>query len=70
MMDEPSQPRLHRGWALEEIRKEDLDLHSIGELEERVRMLEAEIERARGAIRKKSEGRAAADAVFFRPGAG
>jgi uncharacterized small protein (DUF1192 family) len=46
--------------------REDLDLHGIEELNERIALLEAEIGRVRAQIDKKQAGRAAADALFGR----
>ncbi|HYE41975.1 MAG TPA: DUF1192 domain-containing protein, partial [Caulobacteraceae bacterium] len=39
-----------RGAVLAELGKEDLDLHSVEELRERIRLLEAEIDRARAKL--------------------
>ena len=46
---------------------QDLSTLSIGEIEERIRLMEEEIGRLRAAAAKKSDSRAAADA-FFRSG--
>lgn len=43
---------------------EDLSVQSIGELEERIAALQAEIERARTAISSKKAHTSAADALF------
>jgi uncharacterized small protein (DUF1192 family) len=64
MMEEPEVPRAFRGWALAEAAHEDLDLYSVGDLDERIQQLQAEIARTRAAIDKKRSGRAAADAFF------
>ena len=64
MMDEPQAPRAFRGWALKEVSHEDLDLYSVGDLNERIEQLEEEIVRTRAALDKKRSGRAAADAFF------
>ncbi len=64
MMDEPTAPRAFRGWALTEATTEDLELHSVADLRERIELLEAEIRRTRDALDKKRNGRAAADAFF------
>jgi uncharacterized small protein (DUF1192 family) len=53
-----------RGQLLNEATREDLDLYAVGELNERIAALEAEIARVRAAIVKKQTGRAAADALF------
>jgi uncharacterized small protein (DUF1192 family) len=63
-MDEAVEPRRGRGWALEELRREDLELYGRSELEERIELLEAEIARARAQIDRKRSGWAAADALF------
>jgi len=64
MMDEPQAPRAYRGWALNEASHEDLELYSVGDLEERIEQLEAEIGRTRGALDQKRNSRSAADAFF------
>jgi uncharacterized small protein (DUF1192 family) len=64
MMEEPETPRAFRGWALTEVSSEDLDLYSVGDLQERIEQLESEIVRTRAALDKKRNGRAAADAFF------
>ena len=66
MADEPAEPRRQRGQTLIEAAREDLDLFGVGELEERIAALEAEIARARAQIEKKGATRAAADALFNR----
>ncbi len=63
-MDEPVEVRRARGWAVNELRKEDLDLYGRDELEERIDMLEVEIVRVRAQIDRKRSGWAAADAMF------
>lgn len=67
-MDEPAEARIGRGQRLAEAVKEDLDLYGIEELKERIEVLEEEISRVRAHIGKKHSGRAAADALFSRPG--
>ena len=67
-MDEPSLPRPRTDEALLALQREDLELHSVEGLAERIEALQAEIERARAAMDKKRQGRAAADALFFRTG--
>ena len=68
MMEEPALPRTGRGAALLDLAREDLDLHAVEELQERIASLEAEIARARRAIDRKQAGRAAADALFSSKG--
>ncbi len=65
-MDEPAEVRVTRGQRLTEVAREDLDLYSIGELEERIAVLQAEIDRAAAQIEKKRAVLAAADALFGR----
>jgi uncharacterized small protein (DUF1192 family) len=67
-MDEPSEPRMLRGQRLAEAMREDLELYAVGELEERIAALEAEVARCRAQIERKRAGRAAADALFSKPG--
>ncbi|MFM8938990.1 MAG: DUF1192 family protein [Phenylobacterium sp.] len=43
-------------------------MFSIDDLQERIGLLEAEIERCRGQIGRKAAGRKAADALFRKPG--
>ncbi|QUD86703.1 DUF1192 domain-containing protein [Phenylobacterium montanum] len=66
MMEEAPPPRRGRGQALIDVSREDLDLYAVEELEERVGLLQAEIERTRSQIERKRSGRAAADALFKR----
>lgn len=64
MVQEPDAPRTLRGWELAQALKEDLDLYSVEDLNERVGQLEAEIARVRAILDRKRNGRAAADALF------
>lgn len=66
MSDEPSEPRSFRGKALLDASREDLELYGVGELEERIALLEGEIARCQAQIERKRAGRAAADALFGR----
>jgi len=69
MAEDDAEPvRRPRGWAVTELSREDLDLFAISDLEERIVALEAEIARARRQMEKKRAGRAAADALFGKPG--
>lgn len=63
-MDEPADVRIGRGQRLAEAVREDLELYSVGELEERIEVLRAEIARVQGQLDRKRAGRAAADALF------
>ena len=64
MMEEPQAPRAYRGWALNEVSREDLDHYSVGDLEERIEQLQSEIGRTRAAMDKKRSSRTAADSFF------
>ena len=66
MLEEPPPPRRGRGQALIEASREDLDLYSAEELNERIEQLQAEIERTRAQLVNKDAKRAAADAFFKR----
>ena len=63
-MDEPAETRVGRGQRLVEAVREDLELFGVGELEERIAVLQGEIDRVRAQIDRKRAGRAAADALF------
>lgn len=66
-MDEPADTRVTRGQRLVEAVREDLELFGVSELEERIAVLQAEIERVRMQIDRKQAGRAAAEALFGGP---
>ena len=68
MTEEAESPRRGRGAALDLALKDDLDLFSVGDLEERIALLEGEIARCRAQIARKAAGREAADALFKTPG--
>lgn len=63
-MEEPAEVRIGRGQRLVEAVREDLELFGVGELEERIEVLQAEIARVQAQIDRKRQGRAAADALF------
>ena len=65
-MEEDDRPRT-RGDAAEALSKENLDPYSVDELDARIALLEAEIERVRSHRNKSSAHRAAADALFGKP---
>ncbi len=68
MMSDDLEPRPQRGAAVSALGREDLDLYSVEELQERIDALQGEIDRARGAIDGKQAKKSAADALFnFRP---
>lgn len=66
-MDEPVNARVTRGQRLAEAVREDLDLYGVSELEERISVLQSEIDRVRAQIDRKQAGRAAAEALFGGP---
>jgi uncharacterized small protein (DUF1192 family) len=66
-MEEPAEVRIGRGQRLNEALREDLELFSVAELEERVDLLRAEMARVQAQIERKRAGRAAADALFSPP---
>lgn len=67
-MEDAEEVRKGRGAALEQGLKDDLELLSVDDLEERISLLEAEIARCRAQIYRKAAGRQAADALFRKPG--
>ena len=64
MSDEAAEPRGHRGEALSQALREDLELYSVDDLDERVGLLRAEIARTEAQIEKKRASKSAADAFF------
>ena len=64
MTFEDLEPRVGRGATLTALGREDLDLYSVQELDERIEALNTEIERARAAIAGKQAKKSAADALF------
>ncbi len=66
MSEEPAEARRARSQSLLDLSREDLDLHAVQELEERIAILEAEIARTRAQMSRKQAGRAAAEALFSR----
>jgi uncharacterized small protein (DUF1192 family) len=65
MAEEEGEPvRRGRDWALTEVVREDLELLSGSDLEERIETLQAEIVRTRAQLERKAAKRAAADAFF------
>lgn len=68
MTFEDLEPRPGRGATLTALAREDLDLYSVEELNERIEALQAEVDRAKSAIDAKHAKKNAADALFnFRP---
>ena len=68
-MDEAEEVRRGRGAALEQALKEDLELFSVDDLDERIALLAGEISRCRAQMQRKAAAREAADALFRKPGA-
>jgi uncharacterized small protein (DUF1192 family) len=64
MTFEDLEPRSGRGATLTALGREDLDLYSVQELDERIEALTGEIERVRAAIKGKQAKKNAADALF------
>lgn len=64
MTFEDPEPRIGRGATLTALGREDLDLYSVQELDERIAALDTEIARARSAIAAKQAKKSAADALF------
>ncbi|CAN5157367.1 hypothetical protein BH10PSE1_BH10PSE1_02900 [soil metagenome] len=64
MTFEDLEPRPVRGATLSALGREDLDLYSVQELEERIEALNGEIDRAKAAITAKQAKKSAADALF------
>jgi uncharacterized small protein (DUF1192 family) len=65
-MDDDDRPK-RRGDAASLLSGESLDTYSLGELDERIALLEAEIVRTRSHRDKASAHRQAADALFRSP---
>ena len=66
MLEEPAPPRPMRGQLLIDLGREDLELYSVEELQERIDRLRTEAARAEAQLERKRAGRAAADALFKR----
>ena len=64
MTFEEADPRPQRGAAVGALGREDLDLYSVEELQERIAALQAEIARDQAAIDAKTAKKSAADALF------
>lgn len=64
MLDESLPRPAGRGAALDDLRREDLDLYGVEELTDRIQRLEAETKRTREAMERKQARRNAADALF------
>ena len=68
MAEEEGEVRRPRDWAVVELVRQDLELLSASDLEERIEALEGEIVRCRAQLDRKRAGRAAADAFFAKRG--
>lgn len=64
MSFEDLEPRSMGGDTLKALVREDLDGYAVTDLQERISVLEAEIQRSKEAIEAKSSQRSAADALF------
>ena len=64
MVFDDAEPRPLRGEAIRQLVREDLDLFSVEELEERIQALDGEVARARASIESKRSRKDAADALF------
>lgn len=64
MTFEDLEPRPVRGATLTALGREDLDLYSVQELDERIAVLNGEIDRVKAAISAKQAKKNAADALF------
>lgn len=64
MTFEDLEPRPQRGAGVAALGREDLDLYSVDELNERIEALETEIKRSKAAISGKAAKKSAADALF------
>ena len=63
-MFEDIEPRPQRGEPLRALSREDLDVYSTEDLQERIAALEDEIKRSSNAIEAKRSKKNAADALF------
>lgn len=64
MLIDDAEPRPQRGDLVARLAREDLDLYSVEECEQRIAELESEIERVRTAMKGKTARKSAADALF------
>ena len=64
MVFEDLEPRPARGAALRDLAREDLDLYSVEDLDERIEVLKAEIVRSETARTSKQARKSDADALF------
>lgn len=64
MTDEITEPRRLRGALLTDLEREDLELYSREELDERIERLRGEIARAERQLERKGTSISAAEALF------
>jgi uncharacterized small protein (DUF1192 family) len=64
MTDEITEPRRLRGALLADLEREDLELYSREELDERIERLRGEIARAERQLERKGTSISAAEALF------
>jgi uncharacterized small protein (DUF1192 family) len=64
MAEDPDEPRFDRSLHLHELEREDLDLYSVGDLDERIERLKGEIARIEAKKIAKLSTLSAADALF------
>lgn len=64
MFMDDAEPRPQRGDLVARLAREDLDLYSVEECEQRISELEVEIARVRTAMQAKTARKSAADALF------
>ncbi|MFT4954981.1 MAG: uncharacterized small protein (DUF1192 family) [Brevundimonas sp.] len=64
MVFEDAGPRPARGAAVRDLTREDLDLYSVEDLDERIEALKAEIVRSEAARASKQARKSDADALF------
>ncbi len=64
MLEDAAEPRATRGETLRALVREDLELYGREELEERIEQLRGEIARTEAQLKRKHDGRSAADALF------
>jgi uncharacterized small protein (DUF1192 family) len=64
MIIDDAEPRAPRGALLTQLAREDLDLYSLEECQDRIARLETEIDRVKAAMQHKTARKSAADALF------
>ena len=64
MIIDDAEPRPQRGALLGQLAREDLDLYSVEECQDRITLLETEIARGKAAMESKTARKSAAEALF------